>query len=492
MRKIDSTSTGDGWGAVPTTNPALQASDPSAATTATQAVQSQNQTTLQVAAAKILPAPPIGVPMIAQNGLITPVWAEWFRKLQMRSGGDVSFSSDDLAVLEAIGEVDSEAMGLLQSRLGDLDGLAYPDAFPPAQDVLGALAGEGLFSVPRAPVDTDLAQWQALWVPSPSTISQVGTITSGVWQGTVIGVKYGGTGADLSGTGGSSKVVMQTSAGAAFTVAQLAASDLSNTTTGSNKVVLDTSPTLVTPVLGVATATSINKVALTAPATSATVTVADGKTFTCSNTLTFTGTDSAGLTLTGAYTTTLVAPNSASYTLNGATATQIPTCIYTGVATTTISNAGPTSIFTTGTAGSTLTIPSAFLNVAGATVIVEAEGTYSSGSATPTIAVVFKHGSTTLATISATATSASISSKPFKIRAVLTIRTPGATASVAAHVDYYAIPNQSTVNSMGADSTSATPDTTASSAIDVQVTTAAGTGTTSVVLTQQRVYLLGV
>lgn len=40
------------------------------------------------------------------------------------------------------------------------------------------------------------------------------------------------------------------------------------------------SPTLVTPTLGVATATSINKVAITAPATSATLTIPDGVTLT--------------------------------------------------------------------------------------------------------------------------------------------------------------------------------------------------------------------
>lgn len=56
-----------------------------------------------------------------------------------------------------------------------------------------------------------------------------------------------------------------------------------------------TSPTLTTPVLGVATATSINKVAITAPAASATLTIADGKTLTASNTLTFTGTDSSSV-----------------------------------------------------------------------------------------------------------------------------------------------------------------------------------------------------
>lgn len=56
-----------------------------------------------------------------------------------------------------------------------------------------------------------------------------------------------------------------------------------------------TNKTLVTPVLGVATATSINKVAFTAPATGSTLTIADGKTLTCNNTLTFTGTDSSSV-----------------------------------------------------------------------------------------------------------------------------------------------------------------------------------------------------
>lgn len=65
--------------------------------------------------------------------------------------------------------------------------------------------------------------------------------------------------------------------------------------TGSGSLVFATSPTLVTPTLGVASATSINKVAITAPATSATLTIANGKTLTVSNTLTFTGTDSSSV-----------------------------------------------------------------------------------------------------------------------------------------------------------------------------------------------------
>lgn len=66
-------------------------------------------------------------------------------------------------------------------------------------------------------------------------------------------------------------------------------------TTGTGSGVRATSPTLVTPTLGVATVTSVNKVAITAPATSATLTIADGKTLTASNTLTLTATDGSTL-----------------------------------------------------------------------------------------------------------------------------------------------------------------------------------------------------
>lgn len=63
--------------------------------------------------------------------------------------------------------------------------------------------------------------------------------------------------------------------------------------TGTGTLVLNSSPTLVTPVLGVAAATSINKVTITTPATSATLTIANGKTLTCNNTVSFSGTDSS-------------------------------------------------------------------------------------------------------------------------------------------------------------------------------------------------------
>ncbi len=57
------------------------------------------------------------------------------------------------------------------------------------------------------------------------------------------------------------------------------------------------SPSFTTPTLGVATATTINKVTITAPATSATLTIANGKTFTVNNSITLGGTDSTSITL---------------------------------------------------------------------------------------------------------------------------------------------------------------------------------------------------
>lgn len=71
---------------------------------------------------------------------------------------------------------------------------------------------------------------------------------------------------------------------------------LGNSTTGTGNIVRDTSPSLTTPTLGVASATTINKVTLTAPATGSTLTIADGKTATINNTLTLAGTDSTTMT----------------------------------------------------------------------------------------------------------------------------------------------------------------------------------------------------
>ena len=63
--------------------------------------------------------------------------------------------------------------------------------------------------------------------------------------------------------------------------------------TGTGVVVFNNSPTLITPTLGAATATSIN--GLTISSSTGTLTIANGKTLTASNTLTFTGTDTSSV-----------------------------------------------------------------------------------------------------------------------------------------------------------------------------------------------------
>jgi hypothetical protein len=105
-----------------------------------------------------------------------------------------------------------------------------------------------------------------------------------------------GSGATL-GVSGTGSITATALASGSITSAQLAAALTDETGTGVS--VFATSPTLVTPVLGVATATSINKMAITAPATSSTLAVADGKTLTASNTLTLAGTDSTVITFQG-------------------------------------------------------------------------------------------------------------------------------------------------------------------------------------------------
>lgn len=66
--------------------------------------------------------------------------------------------------------------------------------------------------------------------------------------------------------------------------------------TGTGVLVFANTPTLVTPVLGAATATTINGLTITTSA-GGVLTIAAGKTVTMSNTMTFSGTDSAAYTM---------------------------------------------------------------------------------------------------------------------------------------------------------------------------------------------------
>jgi hypothetical protein len=151
----------------------------------------------------------------------------------------------------------------------------------------GSGGTKGLVPAPAAGDATKFLRGDGSWVANASgTVSVVSVVTANGFAGTVAtdsttpaitlttsitGILQGnGTAISAASTSGSGSIVL--ASGASLT-----------------------SPTLTTPVLGVASATSINKVTITAPATSATLTIADGKTFTVSNTLTFTGTDTASI-----------------------------------------------------------------------------------------------------------------------------------------------------------------------------------------------------
>lgn len=134
-------------------------------------------------------------------------------------------------------------------------------------------------------------------------------------------LKGDGTWATVSG-GGDALTTNPLSQFAATTSSQLAG--VISDETGSGALVFADTPTLVTPVLGVATATSINKVAITAPATSATLTIADGKTLTASNTITFTATDGSTLAIGAGGTL-----GSAAYTASSAY--EVPLTFSTGL-----------------------------------------------------------------------------------------------------------------------------------------------------------------
>ena len=81
------------------------------------------------------------------------------------------------------------------------------------------------------------------------------------------------------------------------------------------------SPTLTTPNIGVATATSVNKVAITAPTTSATLTIADGATLTVSGSATVTN---------GTHSGTNTGDNTVATALTGTPSITVATVTTTG------------------------------------------------------------------------------------------------------------------------------------------------------------------
>lgn len=129
--------------------------------------------------------------------------------------------------------------------------------------------------------------------------------------------------------------------------------DGSPTGTGA-KMVLQNGPTLIAPVLGTATATTINKVTLTAPATGSTLTIADGKTLTANNSVTLAGTDATTMTLPSV-SSSLAPLASPTFTGTPAAPTTSANDNTTQIATTAFVRAAVLSSYATLTDGATIT-----------------------------------------------------------------------------------------------------------------------------------------
>lgn len=91
---------------------------------------------------------------------------------------------------------------------------------------------------------------------SATSVSGLTLTGASVWQGSAIGLSRGGTGTDLSATGGTAQILMQESPGALITVRALTAGDFPGGATGSGAVVRQVNPSLSSPSLSTPTLSS--------------------------------------------------------------------------------------------------------------------------------------------------------------------------------------------------------------------------------------------
>lgn len=179
----------------------------------------------------------------------------------------------------------------------------------------------------------DMNGYQVLNLPAPATTGsalRLQDLNSFIGGGTISTLPIGGTTGQVlaknSNTNYDVKWLDETSD-------LVAGSNITITGTTPATIAVSTSPTLVTPNVGVATATSINKVTITAPATSATLTIPNG--------VTLSGPAISGVTMTLGN----------AETVSGAKTFNSGTVLMAG----TIS--GTTALNATATASGTLTLP---------------------------------------------------------------------------------------------------------------------------------------
>lgn len=167
----------------------------------------------------VLP-PPFGVPYIDAGGRVSPQWQAYLLSLtnSVASGFApldakywVSTFNGDLTDETNLGALLS---GYLKIAVGA--GIAVPSTVTSIPS--GDIAGTALSRVNDTNVTLTLAG-------APTTAVLTATSMTMGWAGQ-LGLARGGTNADLSATGGASRVLRQSSVGAAVTVSQLALSDI--------------------------------------------------------------------------------------------------------------------------------------------------------------------------------------------------------------------------------------------------------------------------
>lgn len=193
------------------------------------------------------------------------------------TGGTVAYTGNKLNAFAATTSAELAAVISDETGSGALVFANSPSFTTPA---LGAATATSINRVAL----TQPATGSTLTVADGKTLTASNTLTLTGTDGASVAFGAGGTVAYTSNN---------LSVFAATTSSQLAG--IISDETGSGSLVFATSPTLTTPNIGAATATTVNRVTITQPATGSTLTVADGKTLTCSNTLTFTGTDASSV-----------------------------------------------------------------------------------------------------------------------------------------------------------------------------------------------------
>jgi hypothetical protein len=240
-----------------------------------------------------------------------------------------SATSVPIVTVNAKGLVTAVSTATIGSNL-NISGDTGTDAVVLATDTLSFVGGTGITStVTNNTVTMDVDATVATLTGTQTltnktltlpTIGGTGAVFNGSTSGTTTVVASPAAGTTTITLPAASGTVVLTStnlgAFAATTSAQLAS--VISDETGSGALVFATSPTLTTPNIGVATATSVNKLAITAPATSATLTIANGATFATAGAFTTTLTSTANTSVTLPTTGTL-ATLAGTETLTGKT-----------------------------------------------------------------------------------------------------------------------------------------------------------------------------